>query len=107
MPEQWQCGHCDLIVELPPEREHPDLYGAAVMFIREHRFGHITDRLINGGDKGLRELCDDAPSGHWTVDPNAHGPLAEYFRGEQRVPVTDDDVAPAVEMAEAIVRGRA
>ena len=87
MPEQWSCGHCGLIVEIPPERDL-DLYGAAIMFIREHREGHWINRVVDafkdGSDEALWNLC-----------------------GDDQVPkttVTSDDVAPAVTEAEAIVR---
>ena len=99
MPEQWQCGYCDLIVELPPERDL-DLYGAAIMFIRAHRFGHIADAFVDGSDEAVTGLCEDKPSGYSPYRRGAFGLHCER-------PVTDDDVAPAVEMAEAIVRRRA
>ena len=89
MPERWQCGHCGIAVEIPPP--HPDLeaYATAVMFIREHRFGHIADAFIEEDDEAVLALCEDTPSGF-----DLH-----------RRPVTSDDVAPALVEADRIVRG--
>ena len=88
MPEQWSCGNCPLVVEIPNEQTNHEGYIDTILLIREHRFGHIADAFMTGPE-AVMGLLEDKPSGY---DP--------YHQ-----PVTSDDVAPAVEMAEAIVRG--
>lgn len=118
--KRWQCGHCNLVVEIPPEHDRPDLYGAAIMFIRDHRFGHIADAFTEGSDEAIMGLCEDKPSGFDPIEfngrryvafptdlPRVLGDDGTRAVGPYPQPVTSDDVAPAIEMADAIVRGRA
>jgi hypothetical protein len=36
MPEQWSCGHCPLVVEIPDEQACRPAYNDTIMLIREH-----------------------------------------------------------------------
>ncbi len=103
MPERWQCGHCPLVMEIPDEQTNRPGYIDTILLIREHRFGHIADRLMaTKTDEEIMALADE--------DLEPPGPTSPLW-GEQddkyglpRRPVTSDDVGPAVDEAMAIVR---
>ncbi len=88
--EQWLCGHCPFLVEIPDQQTNPDGFHDTIMLIREHRFGHIVDAfVVEKTDQAILALCEDTPNGF-----DLH-----------RQPVTSNDVAPALAEADRIVRG--
>lgn len=99
--EQWLCGHCPFLVEIPDQQTNPDGFHDTIMLIREHRFGHITDAFMAETDEPLTALCEDTSSG-FSFDHLATA-YAKY--GPPRPPVTVEDVAPALAEADRIVRG--
>ena len=106
MPEQWSCGHCPLVVDIPDEQTCHPAYIDTILRIREHRFGHIADAFIAGTTEEIFGLCEDTPSGFGPYCPTEH--QSAWFEELDRIvrsPVTSDDVAPALVEADMIVRG--
>jgi len=76
------CGHCGIIVSIPSEVDDPLLHAEVLAYIRDHRYGHIAERIL-----AFEEEYD------------------EFLKGGNLEAVTDADAGPAVEEADAIVRG--
>lgn len=81
----WTCEHCGVDVYLPDKVSDPLLHAQGLIWIRNHRFGHLVDILENASDEELLELASGP-------DPTAE-------------PITSEDAGPAVVEAERIVRG--
>ena len=95
--EQWLCGHCPFLVEIPDEMTNPDGYHDTIALIRDHRFAHIASKLMEADDEAILKPVEDKPTEPWSEQGDWLPPPTR--------PVTTDDVAPALAEADRIVRG--
>lgn len=79
----WTCEHCGVDVWLPDKVSDPLLHAQGILWIREHRFGHLVDMLENASDEELRGMSGE----------------------DETTPIINEDAGPAVAKAESMLKG--
>ena len=87
--ESWKCLRCGWAVDLPCEEEDAELYHELIDCIRRHRWGHIREEFTA---RKLEGLLSASAEEVWAAC------------GDEPRRVTSQDVGPAIEEADRIVR---